>query len=304
MTSVSGRVLVLGGSGYVGRRLVARLGPARAVATYCSRPIDSGVHFDALTMDVSDLIGGGSPISHAVILFGDPNPESCAADVATSTALNVDSIRSVIDRLVALRIKPVFISSEFVFDGVKGNYVETDAVNPVLIYGRQKVAVERHLERMCGDYAIVRLAKVFGAGRGDGTLFTSWLEAIERGAPIRCAQDQTFSPIHVEDVAEALVRLVESDCRGVFHLAGPRPYRRIELLRILLARVPREAAAVDVIPCSIHDFPLRERRPLDVSMRPDKLVDATGVAIRDAETACAEIAALAYGDGLRAVRSM
>lgn len=292
-----GRVLLLGASSYVGRELFAALGPQRAIATYRSRPIPGGVYFDSLWMSVGDLLTDTPDVSHAVILLGDTDPESCAADRVVSHALNVESITRVIDELVVRRIKPIFISSEFVFDGCKGNYVESDPVNPILTYGRQKVTVEQYLQRVADAYAIVRLAKVFGSQPGDGTLFTAWLDAIERGGVIRCARDQIFSPIHVADVAAALIGLLEHDCCGVFHLAGHEAYRRLDLLETLLAKLPEGAGGVEVVACSIHDFDLRERRPEDVSMVPDKLVAATGVHIRQVARLCEEIVAAAQWEG-------
>jgi len=285
------RILILGGSSYVGRHLFARLGPERAIATYNTHPIANGVHFDALSMSFSDVIERPETISHAVILLGDTDPETCAANPERSQVLNVESIKRIIDGLLQLRIKPVFTSSEFVFDGVKGNYVETDSVNPILLYGHQKAEVERYLEEICDDCIVARLAKVFGSERGDRTLFINWLDMIERGQRIiRCAQDQVFSPIYVGDVVEGLVRLMEAGAKGVFHLASRKPFSRLTLLEMLLARITEiSPMAVEVIPCSIHDFDLREKRPLNVSMIPDRFVGATGSDVRDVERVCGEI---------------
>ena len=250
-------------------------------------------------MSLSDVLGPSERIAQAVILLGDTDPESCAADLKRSEALNVDSVVAVIRYLTGRRIKPVFISSELVFDGTKGGYTESDPVNPVLTYGRQKVEVEKYLRSFCDSYAVVRLAKVFGGEPGGGTLFTRWLAAIERGETIRCATDQIFSPIFVDDAAEGIVRLIDADAGGLFHLAGAKAYRRIELLEMLLSRLNgRLREDVKVVRCSIHDFKLREKRPLDVSMRPDKFLEATGMKLKDAETICAGIVLKARHDSI------
>ena len=286
-----GRILILGGSSYVGRHLFARLGPERAIATYNRHPIPDGVHYDALSMSLPDILERPETISHAVILLGDTNPETCAEDPERSQFLNVESIKRAIDGLLQLQIKPVFTSSEFVFDGMKGNYTETDPADPILLYGRQKVEVEQYLEEVCGDYIVARLAKVFGAERGDRTLFTGWLDAIERGQrTIRCAEDQVFSPIYVGDVVEGLIRLMEAGAQGVFHLSSREPFSRLALLEMLLADVQKVSPVqVEVTPCSIHDFGLREKRPLDVSMIPDTLMAVTGFEVSGVESVCGEI---------------
>lgn len=295
--TVEGRnqVLVLGGSSYIGRHLVGRMSPDRCIATYFRAPIDGGVYFDALSMSLSQVIDRPQDISHAVILLGDTKPDSCAANVPCSQALNVSSIKSILGYLRQWRIKPVFTSSESVFDGRKGDYIECDEPRPILTYGRQKIEMEGHIRDNFDHYIIARLALNYGTQRGDGTLFTSWLDAIEAGRAIYCAYDQVCSPIHVEDTVEALVRLMEGNFDGIFHVAGTKAFSKVELNAVLLNQLKEYSTVqAEVVACSIHDFKVRERHPMNISMRPDKLVRATGVQIRDVETSCKTIVEGAY----------
>ena len=59
-------------------------------------------------------------------------------------------------------IKPIFMSSERVFDGGLGNYSEDDPANAETVYGTQKMEIEQYLAQSGGDYAVLRLAKVYG----------------------------------------------------------------------------------------------------------------------------------------------
>ena len=287
IVSQTKKILILGGSSYAGRHLFARLGPKRAIATYYTTPIENGIYFDSVSMNLSELIDQPNLISCAIILLGDTNPESCVLDIKRSNAINIESIKRIVDYLKKRQIKPIFISSEFVFDGKKGNYREEDAVNPILVYGKQKVEIEKYLQDTCQDYIIIRLAKVFGSEEADKTIFTSWLESIGKVDSIRCANDQIFSPIYIEDVIESIIRLIENDGNGVFHVSGPKPFVRIELLQMLLGFVRKYSKLnLKIIPCSINDFNLKERRPLNVSMIPDKLVKFTEIKLKDAESVC------------------
>lgn len=286
----SKKVLILGGSSYVGRHLFQRLGPDNAIATYYSNPIENGLYFNSLNMGLADIVRDPQSISVAVILLGDTDPETCAADINKSQAVNVESIKSVLRTLRAWGIKPVFTSSEFVFDGKKGNYRENDCPNPILTYGRQKVEVEEFIKDNFQDYLILRLAKVYGSQPKDGTIFTNWLEAVKTRPVLECAFDQKFSPVYVDDVVEGIIRLVANNCRDIFHLSGPQGFRRIELLEILLDRIRKYAELeVKVVPRSINDFPLREKRPLDVSLVADKLVEAAGLKMYRVEEICEKI---------------
>ena len=222
------KILILGGGSYIGRHLCNSIGKDHAIATYHKKPINNGICFDSLSMDLSDILKNFDAISHAVILLGDTNPETCAKDIEKSTALNVDSIKTIINCLKLHQITPVFCSSEFVFDGVKGNYTEEDPVNPILIYGKQKVEIEKYIQNTCEHFIIVRFSKVFGSEKGDGTIFTNWLDAINNNEKISCACDQVFSPICIEDVTRSIIDLINNDCNGIFHISGRKTYNRIE----------------------------------------------------------------------------
>jgi dTDP-4-dehydrorhamnose reductase len=284
------KTLLLGGSSYIGRALFSRLGPGRVLATYCRTHMPDGVFFDSTSMNLADVVSEPEEYSHAVILLGETKPDACVQDAQRARALNVDSIKTIIQALKEWGVKPVFTSSECVFDGVKGDYVETDPVNPILTYGRQKVEIEEHLQDTCDDCIIVRLARVYGSHRGDGTFLTEWLDAIEAGKRIYCARDQITSAIHVKDVVEAIRRLIQNDCAGVFHLAGPNAGSKLEFFNILATHLrERRAVAIDMVPCGINEFPVQEKRPLNLSMKPDKLLRATGLQLTSFEQACQEL---------------
>ena len=285
------KILILGGSGFVGRHLFAKLGPTQAVATYFSHPLEGGVYFDALKMKLSDIVKSPGEISQAIILLGDTKPDSCFLNLQHSQLLNVESIKNIIDQLRQWKIKPLFASSECIFDGTKGNYVETDTPNPILTYGKQKIDIEHHLQKTCDEYIIVRPSRIYGAKRGDGTWFTQWLDDIEAGRKITCARDQVTSVIYIGDVVAAMLLLFEKNCNGIFHLAGPKKFNKLELFDILAAEVRKHRdVKISVASCGINEFPVKEKRPLDLSSKPDKFVQATGIKLTKVEDMCAQLA--------------
>ena len=72
------KVLILGSSGFIGKHLFEELGKENAIATYHSRSIEGGIHFDALSMKLSDIVKNPSNISVAIILLGNTKIDSCA----------------------------------------------------------------------------------------------------------------------------------------------------------------------------------------------------------------------------------
>lgn len=283
--------LVLGASGNLGRHLYRSLGPARAVATFHATPVPGAVHFDATRMRLSDtLLSGAHGFRAAFVLFGRTAIDACARDPQASAQLNVDSTIHVIDELIAAGVKPVFASSDAVFDGTRGNWTEDDPANPILTYGRQKAQVERYLMAQSSPWVITRLSKLMGDGAETDPL-AQWLRQIENGQEIRCATDQRFSPLDIVAAADILLALAQTNASGLYHVGGPQAMTRMELFETLLAAIRRYRSVVPkVIACSIRDFAFLEPRPLDCSMSSAKVYRALENRPRDMEAVCLELA--------------
>ena len=291
------RFLIVGASGFIGSHLYSRLGPKRAIATYHRTPVPGGIHFDAASMRLADsVLRPGHRLTHAFLLQGIGNLDACARDPVGTGRTNVEGMCRLIDELSAAGVKVVFTSSDAVFDGTKGSWTEEDAPNPILTYGKQKVAVERHLSGKAQPWIIARLSKVVGSDSGHHSLFGEWMEKIDNGETIKCAGDLIFTPIHVDDVASSLVALATGEFSGIFNVCGPRSMSRLDLLNLFLAHVREHRKVnVEVVPCSIRDFPFLEERGLNGSMIPDTLFAALGSPCEDMESVCARIAAARYG---------
>lgn len=291
------RFLILGASGFVGRHLYSTLGPERAVATYRSSAVTGGVRFDAAAMRLRDtLLRGAHGLTAAFLLHGITRLDDCARDPDGTARVNVEGMMRAIDDLVDAGVKPVYASTDAVFDGSRGRWTEEDLPNPTLTYGRQKAAVETYLCGKPPPWIVARLSKVVGSDPGTHSLLGEWVRQIEAGETIRCATDLVFTPAHVDDVAVALIRLAEGNASGVFNVCGPESMTRMDLLQMLFAEVRRyRAVESPIVACSIRDFPFIEPRPLDGSMIPAKLYRTLGAPFRDMRTVCAELARSRFG---------
>ncbi|MDP6524757.1 MAG: sugar nucleotide-binding protein [Kiritimatiellia bacterium] len=294
-----GKILVLGGSGFIGHhlcaRLAARMGEDRVVATYNGTFFSGGLKFDARAESLVQAVPSLETFSHAVILLANAHPDDCARNPEASRALNVTAIKAIIDQLAESGTRPVFASTEVVFDGYKGGYVESDPVNPILLYGKQKAEIEECLQDHVPDALVLRIANVYGSNPAGGGVIAGWHRTVAGGTEtVRCARDYTASPVHVDDVAEAVIRLMEEGATGIYHVAGPQPLSRLEMFETLLGEMRRSGPVnVNVVSCSIDDFPTEEKRPRDVSMRSDRLMAATGLEMRTLRSACCDLVAAA-----------
>ena len=284
------KTLILGGSSFVGRHLINSIDQQNLIYTFNDTPIKNGIYFNLLKSELSSLIKHSCEIAVAVILLGDTEPDSCFRNPALSHRINVEQTIHLIDYLIGKKTHIIFTSSEYVFDGIKGEYDETNSPNPILLYGQQKLEVEKYLVDNTKNYTILRLAKIYSLDKSEKTLFTNWIQQIFSDQLIRCAIDQKFSPVYVGNVAEVIKSIITSKQRGLFHVGGPKGMFRIDLLNILIEEMKKEFEIMPKIAlCRMQDFDLLESRPLDVSLNIQKTVNTTGISPLHPIDACKSI---------------
>lgn len=224
------RLLVTGGSGHLGRSVAAQAAAAgwNVTATFlrAALPID-GVNWQPLDVRDPSAVGrvvtGTRPdaVIHTAIV--EPNDWATNAEGAAHVALAA--------RQVGARL--VHVSSDAIFNGASGYYGEDATPEPINPYGAAKAAAETAVRAIMPRAAIVRTSLIIGdevykhvrlvldmlTGKNDGALFTD---------EIRC-------PIHVQDLAAALLELAQLDYAGILNVAGPQAVNRYEL-GVLIAR--------------------------------------------------------------------
>ena len=285
------KILVLGASSILGRRFCEKLPLSRVVGTFYKSKFENGLYFDAVRMDLNDIVSKLSAFSHALILFAESDPDECARERNYSYSLNVTATKKILDQLVASNVHPIFISTEVVFDGAQAPYCEEDVTSPLMTYGKQKLEIENYITQTRLPHTIIRLSRMYGDDPGDGTLFMDWLKQITFCSHIRCANDQRFSPIFIDDVANALIEIIDKSLTGVFHMGGPRSVSRLEMLNCIIAACGEyEKIDTKVHPCSIKSFSFEEPRPSDVALVSDKLQGQLVTRFRNIEEMCAEFA--------------
>ena len=268
------RALIVGGSGFVGRYLFAHFGGERATATWCSKPVEGMIRFDATSEKLVDLLRRlPSDISHVFVPFGTVNPELCAKEPEATAGTNVDAVIRVLRDALDAGLVPIFVSTDYVFDGTRGSRTEDEPQNPNTEYGRQKAIVERWLQEVQAPWLITRLSKVVNGDPTIHSVLGPWVNDIRAGKLMRSATDQIFSPALVDDIARALIQLAEQGRTGIFHVAGPEALSRYALNKLLVDAVRTVAPTVDAVvePCSLREIPFREFRPLNTSLSVTKL---------------------------------
>jgi dTDP-4-dehydrorhamnose reductase len=282
---MTNKVMLVGASGFIGRRVLDRLA-GRALATFRDTPIAGGVHFDSTTMKLRDAVQPKG-VTHAVLFLGESNTIACGREPARTDRINIDSIVDVLKDLREMGIKPVFMSSDAVFDGKKGDYSESDAPNPLMRYGYQKLAVERYLSDNFPYHLVLRASKTYD-GCLERNFMARWLADITAKRTIALATDHIFCPIHVDDLACAIVAAVDSEMKGIHHAGGPEKVTYWQLFQMLLDGLGLSQDQVDTRRALINDFAVNEPRPIDSSLVSDDFFSRLGINRRHPSAVCAE----------------
>jgi dTDP-4-dehydrorhamnose reductase len=164
------------------------------------------------------------------------NVERCEIDPDASREINVDGTLALARASRDAGATFVFLSSEYVFDGLDGPYVEGAPVNPLSEYGRQKVAVERALPDLtAGDFVTARVSCLYGhETKGKNFVYQLWT-ALTEGREFPAPGDQVGTPTAAANAADVIRALVARGERGTFHVAGPEPMLRSDFA-LLAAR--------------------------------------------------------------------
>jgi dTDP-4-dehydrorhamnose reductase len=268
--------LIIGGSGYIGRNLFEYfLGKNEPVtATYHNSKRENMIYFDLENPKLDNLGIDFKKIDSAFICSAITHPDECKRNEKSSYELNVRSTRNIIKQLWQFNILPVWFSSEYVFNGEKGNYKESDEKNPNTVYGHHKKAIEDFLCNSKKDFLIVRLSKVFGLEAEDRTLLTSIVKQLKNHEEIRCATDQIFSPTYIKDLSRVLDLAIEKRLRGIYNIASSEYFSRYRIAKMIKSQLRIKSGKI--IPCSIKNFNFLDSRPLNTSLNVEKIIQATG----------------------------
>ncbi len=135
-----------------------------------------------------------------------------------ASLVNAQGAGFVADAAAKANAKVLYVSTDYVFDGVAGRYGESDDPAPVNAYGRTKLAGERATALVNGRSFIVRSSWLFGPHGGN--FVETMLRLGQGGGPVVVVHDQVGCPTYTGHLAVGLLRLIDSSSYGIHHMAG------------------------------------------------------------------------------------
>jgi len=217
------RLLITGGSGFIGGRLLARAAPDWPIAaTYWSQSC-AAENVAWYPLDVRDAAATDACLRAArpeVVIHAAYRKDEPKAVIARGT-------EHVVAAAARVGARVLLISTDQVFDGGRGGYREEDEARPVAAYGRAKLVAERAV--LAAGGLVVRTSLVYATRPPDPAHRALLVEPLARGETPTLFTDEYRSPTDVDDLADALLELAAMrpeawaalPLGGVLHVAGP-----------------------------------------------------------------------------------
>ena len=161
---------------------------------------------------------------------------ACQADPNLARLTNIDATRHLAE--LAAEIPLLFLSTDLVFDGRKGGYIESDPVNPLSVYAETKVIGEQ-LVLANPRHTVLRTSLNFGhTAAGNRSFNEEMVQAWRAGRTLNLFADEFRNPIAASVTARAVWELLRLNRPGLYHVAGREKVSRFELGSLIAARHP------------------------------------------------------------------
>jgi len=222
------KILVTGGSGLLGQALMTIFKDEEVYGTYYDYPCkQKNMRYLDITSskEVADLVQKIKPdvVIHTAAFT---NVDDCEVHIQKATQINVEGTRNMASSAQQIEAKFVYISTDYVFDGEKGWYMEDETPSPINVYGETKLAGEKSVMQECSDFLIARSSVIYGSRDGN---FATWLlSQFSQKKNVSVVDDQYASPTYNHDLAEQLKALIEEDAQGIYHTAGGERMNRYQ----------------------------------------------------------------------------
>jgi len=278
----NGTLLITGAGGFVGRHLVRAACAAgwNTVAfwhfvepTFIPGSVDIQVDITdehAVRSNFDDL--RPSAVIHCAAVAG---IRHCADDKITAAKVNIHGTENIAKSAARTGAYMIYVSTDLVFNGIRGNYGEFDPPNPACFYGSTKYLGELSVISSKCQYSIARLATVYGHGMGCSDNFLdSLLVRLQRGETSKLFDDEYRSFVFIDDACAKLLKLAERQLNGIFHIAGPERLSSYDFGLKVAKRYGFPTSLLHRI--SSDETESIEKRPKDCSLSNEKTVTRLG----------------------------
>lgn len=201
------------------------------------------------------------------------NVDYCEKNKAETAIVNVEGTRNIVSACDNQDIKLVYISTDSVYDGKRGNYIESDLISPCNYYGLSKYEAE-NVVKAHKNHIIVR-TNIFGWNIQNKHSLAEWiLFNLENGCDINGFNDAVFSSIYTMEFAKIMNKMLDKGLTGIFNFGSRSSLSKYEFAILIAEAFNKDKSLIKSI--SIEDFSFSARRGKNLSLNTQKLSKALG----------------------------
>lgn len=274
------RILLTGASGLLGLNIALALdGKEHQVFGAANTPPLEWANFKTIQ---AELTGEGVLEK----LFAEIKPEAvihCAAianvdDCETKPELAETINARLPGQIAALaaqyKAKMVHISTDAVFDGQKGNYLETDTPNPLSVYAKTKLGGENAVT-VANPNALIARVNFYGWSMSGKRSLAEWfVNNLAEGNPIKGFKDVLFCPFMVLDLVATLMQAIDKDLKGLYHVVGSEAMSKYDFGQAIARKFGFDTNLLT--PASVYDAGLKAARSPNLTLNTGKIASALG----------------------------
>jgi len=262
------KFLVTGSAGLVGSQVVKDLSKQDHTVYSCYHDEKSNdgipIHLDLTDQDkIIQTIQETKP-DRIIHLAAMTNVDLCETEKELATLLNAKATEIIAKQAAKQNAFFLYVSTDYVFDGIKGMKKENEFTNPLGYYGKSKLEGELALNQIASGWCIARTSTPFGI-HSKKKSFPLWVkENLEAKKEISVLVDQFTSPTYVPNLSKMLIEVSTRQITGILHLSGATRISRYDLASIIADKLNLDKAFLK--PISINEIKWKAKRPRDSSL--------------------------------------
>jgi dTDP-4-dehydrorhamnose reductase len=179
---------------------------------------------EELDIENSDLLldfFSKNSFTHCINTAAYTNVEKAESEPEKAFAINAEAVKKVAVSCKENDVVMLHISTDYVFDGKKQTpYLETDATNPINVYGASKLKGEHYIQEICDKFFIFRTSWLYS--QYGHNFVKTILKYAEAEKPLTITTEQTGTPTNANDLAKALLQVIAQDSTdyGIYHYSN------------------------------------------------------------------------------------
>jgi len=262
------KFLVTGSAGLIGSQIVKDLVEQNHIVYSCyhdQKPLQGIlIHLDL--SDENQIIQTLQQIKpdRIIHLAAMTGVDLCETEKELATIINTKATEILARQAVKLNAFFLYVSTDYVFDGINGMKKENDTTNPLGFYGKSKLGGELVLNKLASNWCIARTSTPFGIHSTKKT-FPLWVkENLEAKKEIPVLIDQFTSPTYVPNLSKMLIEITTRQITGILHVSGATRISRYALAELVADKLHLDKSLL--IPTKIDTMNWKAQRPKDSSL--------------------------------------